>query len=751
MKTILKANINLTFSIFFLFIVNVNAQENGKWEILNEGFGEMREIYFVGENNGWILSRSNLWNTEDGGKTWKNISLPEGLDLYNIKFTSAAVGWVVGSSGENPNRNIYKTLDGGLTWSLLSDLPDLYFNIDAVNDSVVFVVGYSTSHCAGRIFKTTNGGKSWIDITPLNIVNDIDLIPIYFFDQYKGLVQGGCYNNNRKILKTFDGGLNWEIQTLPLPFSFLFNTQIVNDSTIYFIAQNAAEPPFLYYLGYTSDMFDSWTIVYESENSFNFYALDQDYIFASIEDSHGNLYIMRSTDGGYTWQKKQSIWGGNGQIYFNTPRSGFILGNGFYRSTDGGENWIFNNFTEDFRDVFFIDDKIGFAGTMLYTHLGPDGGVIYKTTDGGITWNHHANKPAMSLFFVNDLIGYSLHPWIIFRTIDQGQQWTEVYRNNPDSTGYNFDGNLINFINDKIGWVVGSGSWANDSSGAGILGTTDGGENWDLIWKYTNTDEYGYELNSIQTFETEAWAVGESGLIVKYTEQNQWQLQSAVTDLPLNDVFFSDELHGWIAGGYFDWNLNENHLILLKTVNGGDTWEEKRDFNYEINDMFFDDSLCGWAVGSDTSGSGIILGTIDGGGNWTAQVEDLSGPLNAIHFKDGYGWAVGEKGQVLRTEDGASWVDQNTGKTYPNKFSLSKNYPNPFNPSTKIKFTLPKAEKVKIELFNTLGQKVETLLNKAMKAGHHEVEFNAQNLSSGIYYRIEAGEFQDVKKMILLR
>jgi hypothetical protein len=97
-------------------------------------------------------------------------------------------------------------------------------------------------------------------------------------------------------------------------------------------------------------------------------------------------------------------------------------------------------------------------------------------------------------------------------------------------------------------------------------------------------------------------------------------------------------------------------------------------------------------------------------------------------------------------------VDQNTGTTYPNKFSLSQNYPNPFNPSTKIKFALPKAEKVKIELYNTLGQRVEILFDQHMKAGYHVVEFNGQNLSSGIYfYRIEAGEFQDVKKMILLR
>jgi subtilisin family serine protease/predicted GH43/DUF377 family glycosyl hydrolase len=88
----------------------------------------------------------------------------------------------------------------------------------------------------------------------------------------------------------------------------------------------------------------------------------------------------------------------------------------------------------------------------------------------------------------------------------------------------------------------------------------------------------------------------------------------------------------------------------------------------------------------------------------------------------------------------------------PEEYSLLQNYPNPFNPSTTIEFTLPKPESVKIEIYNIIGQKIETLLNKPMPAGDHRVTFNAGNFPSGIYfYRIEAGEFQDVKKMVLLK
>jgi hypothetical protein len=73
----------------------------------------------------------------------------------------------------------------------------------------------------------------------------------------------------------------------------------------------------------------------------------------------------------------------------------------------------------------------------------------------------------------------------------------------------------------------------------------------------------------------------------------------------------------------------------------------------------------------------------------------------------------------------------------PLKYELMQNYPNPFNPSTNIKYDLPKAGKVKTEIFNILGQKTKTLMNKRMPAGSHEVEFTAKNLPSGVYlYRI---------------
>ncbi len=86
------------------------------------------------------------------------------------------------------------------------------------------------------------------------------------------------------------------------------------------------------------------------------------------------------------------------------------------------------------------------------------------------------------------------------------------------------------------------------------------------------------------------------------------------------------------------------------------------------------------------------------------------------------------------------------------RFSLQQNYPNPFNPSTIIKYSIPKQSNVTLKIFDVLGSEVETLVNTEQPQGNYEVDFDGNELTSGIYfYKLQAGDFVETKKMILLK
>ena len=97
------------------------------------------------------------------------------------------------------------------------------------------------------------------------------------------------------------------------------------------------------------------------------------------------------------------------------------------------------------------------------------------------------------------------------------------------------------------------------------------------------------------------------------------------------------------------------------------------------------------------------------------------------------------------------------GPGIPTRYSLSANYPNPFNPSTKIAFDLPESQNVRLVIFGIDGRRIATLRNESMSAGRHSVTWTGQDdqdekVAAGIYfYRIQAGDFSETKKMTLIK
>lgn len=117
---------------------------------------------------------------------------------------------------------------------------------------------------------------------------------------------------------------------------------------------------------------------------------------------------------------------------------------------------------------------------------------------------------------------------------------------------------------------------------------------------------------------------------------------------------------------------------------------------------------------------------------------------------------VTDNGGLTSTESKSVFISAivsgETESTMPTNYALSQNYPNPFNPTTTIRYALPVATEVRVTIYNSLGQLVQELFEGKKNAGFHNITLNATNLSSGVYiYRIEAGDFIETKKMILVK
>jgi len=139
---------------------------------------------------------------------------------------------------------------------------------------------------------------------------------------------------------------------------------------------------------------------------------------------------------------------------------------------------------------------------------------------------------------------------------------------------------------------------------------------------------------------------------------------------------------------------------------------------------------------------------------WFQQPSGTTEWLMGVSFTDANnGTAVGEGGTILRTTNGGvTFVKEKDIDEIPKEFFLSQNFPNPFNPLTKIRYSVPKSSNVVVKVFDILGNEVETLVSAEKQTGTYEVEFNANNLSSGVYfYQLRAGDFVQKKKMLLLK
>ncbi|HZW40647.1 MAG TPA: T9SS type A sorting domain-containing protein [Ignavibacteriaceae bacterium] len=395
-----------------------------------------------------------------------------------------------------------------------------------------------------------------------------------------------------------------------------------------------------------------------------------------------------------------------------------------------------------FSQFYFISENVGWFGNLSKQS--------YKTTDGCKTWSiqNIDELSATSIQFISDSIGY-LHTTgngnkNLYKTTNQGTTWKVVNQ----KIGY-----LYQFIDKNNGYSIGSSdsilveNQTDTFYYQRLLNTTDGGYNWDsLSFIDANIDHviriWVHNINSINLImNADLYKTSNAG--------QSWFKQT--TPIKIADFWYIDSLIGFIYAGNYG---------TYKTTDGGNTWSKKY---YEALRLEYGDSINMFSTlyGRD------LFKSSDQGNTWF-EIGDMFYPEAYDYFflnKD-YGYAIQYSLERIpkfyRTTDGGyTWTfvgsipNIATNQEEYNilyQFSLEQNFPNPFNPSTKIKYTLPQQGLVTIKVYDVLGKEITTLINEEKPSGEYEVEFDGSKLSSGIYYyKIQAGEFVQTKKMVLMK
>ena len=376
-------------------------------------------------------------------------------------------------------------------------------------------------------------------------------------------------------------------------------------------------------------------------------------------------------------------------------------------------------------------------------------GTILNTTNNGSTWGEIScpvNYTLYNVDFINADTGWvgGDNPSIteIMRTTDRGLSWELYTLSNASDWG-----------NNDIEFVYGNpGDPPSGFVSAGlsiVWKTTDYGENWDnLGWG-------GCGANSLLSIsfvnKDEGWFVGErsTGLevtIVHTSDGGQTYLTQTNPTNPddkMTGVSFATSQQG-VAVGVSG--------TILYTSDGGQNWEIRPNSGISWWSVFLTESGKAWAVGIN----GSIVYSTDWGYTWTSQQSGVSCHLWEVFFiNDNEGWivggGVGQPGVILHTTNGGVVSDVNENNII-SQFELHQNYPNPFNPNTNIRYQIPERSFVTLKVFDVLGNEVASLLNEEKEAGSYESTFNADGLTSGIYfYQLKAGKFIETKKMILIK
>ena len=345
--------------------------------------------------------------------------------------------------------------------------------------------------------------------------------------------------------------------------------------------------------------------------------------------------------------------------------------------------------TTDMVNIWGID-----ASFALVTGTSATATNVYRTTNGGITWNSvftqnggHINSIGMkdinNGFISGNPVGGR---WSLWKTTNGGLSW--------DSSGVRLTQTSSEFGYSNSMSVIGNNIWFGTNSSK-VYYSSNYGANW-LSQSTVQPENYSMWFNN-----SAMGLCGGNALQFTSNNGNVWTTQSSLGSGPIS---------GLTGTGNVYWMTRVNNNFIYKTTDNGTTWQNDFNMTSSLNHI-------------SISRTGNIGGNV---------------------------WAVSSTGNIYKY--GVSDQILPVNSFVPDRFLLAQNYPNPFNPTTKINFALPHSSFITLKIYNSQGKIVSDLVNEYLLTGNYSLTFDGSALPSGIYYyHLSSENYNEAKKMILIK
>ncbi|MFI5252838.1 MAG: T9SS type A sorting domain-containing protein [Bacteroidota bacterium] len=599
--------------------------------------------------------------------------------------------------------------------------------------------------------------------------------------------------SNNGIYLSTDKGLSWKSLNKGLTGTMIIGLTVTPKGEFFSAVYGSGI--------YGFNILDSSWILLPSRSYFISFSATNDYLFlgtGGVDWDMGLLFM--STDYGQSWNRAYELFSGvcdyNALSVFSRNGSMSILAgvnNRIFLSADTGASWsqVLTIGNGDIKTFGQFDSNI-FAGSISHG--------IFHSTNAGLTWtaaNEGVRDSVITSFNItSDKVFAGTANSGVVLSVTNGTQWM------PFNAGFS-NLNITSLAADENSIYAGTGRngvWrrllseaviytvaANSDSGGTIRPTGN-------IWMTSGSDQSftfvpnpGYQIDRVlvdgvavdssagYTFTNVTTNHTISVTFGNYQVANRWNLVS----LPRKAADYSaTSLFPTGVSSVYSYDGSYTQQSMLSNGHGYWLKFDRLQTITLLGDTITTDTLDvveGWnLIGSITLPVPVVnIGIVTEG----LTASNFFGYANGYTKADtimpgkGYWMKANTAGRIILSAAPLAsstrklqivpsgelpppppGIADNNKPGIPKAYALSQNYPNPFNPTTVINYQLPSEAFVRLSIYNVLGQEVRTLVNKPEQAGYKSVQFDAGNFPSGIYiYRLTAGTFADVKKMLLVR